>query len=167
MNYLGYAVLSKNTLENCHDFIFDRTKYIRQEFTRQNIRDITAIQVLEHIARFHITCLHEMQEFDKKKFSHHQGNKELREASRINKPFTMPGSPNNFVRYFNFIAKSRMSFLMKFLLKILFGNIHRSLNIRETIVYQKVTNNEIEPLFKLVEFKKNNKSFKDIVNSAD
>ncbi|KAI8874886.1 hypothetical protein K501DRAFT_297785 [Backusella circina FSU 941] len=80
MDYLVDEVLSNNALENCHGFIRDRTRSIRQDFTRQNIRDITAIEVFERIARFHIMCLHEMCEFDENKFSHQQEMEQLRKV---------------------------------------------------------------------------------------
>lgn len=80
MDYLIDKVLSNNTLEKCHAFVRDRTRSIRQDFTLQNIRDITAVQVHERIARFHILCLHEMCEFDESKFSEQQETEQLRKG---------------------------------------------------------------------------------------
>jgi hypothetical protein len=54
MDYLVDQVLTNNDLETCHGLIRDRAGSIRQDFTRQNIRDIRATQVFEKIARFHI-----------------------------------------------------------------------------------------------------------------
>lgn len=54
--------LTNNNLEQCHAFVRDRTRSIRQDFTLQNLRDITAVEAHERIARFHIICLHEMCE---------------------------------------------------------------------------------------------------------
>lgn len=73
-------VLSVYTLEKCHAFIRDRTRSIRQDFTLQNIRDITAVQVHERIARFHILCLHEMCGMDESKFSEQQETEQLRKG---------------------------------------------------------------------------------------
>jgi hypothetical protein len=80
LDYLIDKVLSNNTLEKCHAFVRDRTRSIRQDFTLQNIRDITAVQVHERIARFHILCLHEMCEFDESKFSEQQETEQLRKG---------------------------------------------------------------------------------------
>jgi hypothetical protein len=62
LDYLIDEVLSNNTLEQCHAFVRDRTRSIRQDFTLQNLRDITAVAAHERIARFHILCVHEMCE---------------------------------------------------------------------------------------------------------
>jgi hypothetical protein len=80
MDYLVDQVLTNHDLETCHGFIRDRTRSIRQDFTRQNIRDIRAIQVFEKIARFHIMCLHEMCEVDESRFSHQQEMEQLRKG---------------------------------------------------------------------------------------
>ncbi|CAO0796023.1 unnamed protein product [Mucor circinelloides] len=62
LNYLIEETLTNNNLEQCHAFVRDRTRSIRQDFTLQNLRDITAVEAHERIARFHIICLHEMCE---------------------------------------------------------------------------------------------------------
>lgn len=65
LDYLIDETLTNNNLEQCHAFVRDRTRSIRQDFTLQNIRDITAVAAHERIARFHILCLHEMCEVDR------------------------------------------------------------------------------------------------------
>ncbi|RCH83600.1 hypothetical protein CU098_004615, partial [Rhizopus stolonifer] len=80
LNYLIDEVLAQQPLEKCHAFIRDRTRSIRQDFTLQNIRDVTAVQVHERIARFHILCLHEMCELDESKFSEQQETEQLRKV---------------------------------------------------------------------------------------
>ncbi|OBZ81156.1 SAC3 family protein 1, partial [Choanephora cucurbitarum] len=80
LDYLVDEVLSQQPLEKCHAFIRDRTRSIRQDFTLQNIRDITAVQVHERIARFHILCLHEMCGLDESKFSEQQETEQLRKV---------------------------------------------------------------------------------------
>ncbi|OBZ80727.1 SAC3 family protein 1 [Choanephora cucurbitarum] len=80
LDYLVDEVLSQQPLEKCHAFIRDRTRSIRQDFTLQNIRDITAVQVHERIARFHILCLHEMCGLDESKFSEQQETEQLRKG---------------------------------------------------------------------------------------
>ncbi|KAI9244721.1 SAC3/GANP/Nin1/mts3/eIF-3 p25 family-domain-containing protein [Sporodiniella umbellata] len=80
LDYLMNDILSVHTLEKCHAFIRDRTRSIRQDFTLQNIRDVTAIQVHERIARFHILCLHEMCGMEESKFSEQQETEQLRKV---------------------------------------------------------------------------------------
>lgn len=82
MDYLFDDILSNNALESCHAFVRDRTRSIRQDFTLQNIRDITAVQVHERIARFHILCLHEMCELDEGRFSKQQETEQLRKGKQ-------------------------------------------------------------------------------------
>ncbi|OAD01214.1 hypothetical protein MUCCIDRAFT_129517, partial [Mucor lusitanicus CBS 277.49] len=65
LDYLIDETLTNNSLEQCHAFVRDRTRSIRQDFTLQNVRDITAVAAHERIARFHILCLHEMCEVDR------------------------------------------------------------------------------------------------------
>ncbi|KAI8639194.1 SAC3/GANP/Nin1/mts3/eIF-3 p25 family-domain-containing protein [Parasitella parasitica] len=62
LDYLIDEILSDNLLEQRHAFLRDRTRSIRQDFTLQNLRDITAVAAHERIARFHILCVHEMCE---------------------------------------------------------------------------------------------------------
>lgn len=80
LDYLVDEILSSNPLDKCHAFVRDRTRSIRQDFTLQNIRDITAVQAHERIARFHILCLHEMCELDEGKFSKQQETEQLRKG---------------------------------------------------------------------------------------
>ncbi|KAI8975135.1 SAC3/GANP/Nin1/mts3/eIF-3 p25 family-domain-containing protein [Mycotypha africana] len=80
LDYLIDEVLSNQPLEKCHAFIRDRTRSIRQDFTLQNIRDVTAVHVHERVARFHILCLHEMCEYDESKFSEQQEIEQLRKV---------------------------------------------------------------------------------------
>lgn len=74
-------VLTNVHLEKCHAFVRDRTRSIRQDFTLQNIRDVTAVEIHERIARFHILCLHEMCELDEGKFSKQQETEQLRKGN--------------------------------------------------------------------------------------
>ncbi|KAG1328469.1 hypothetical protein G6F62_008130 [Rhizopus arrhizus] len=80
LDYLIKEVMSNYPLEKCHAFIRDRTRSIRQDFTLQNIRDVTAVEVHERIARFHILCLHEMCGMDESKFSEQQETEQLRKV---------------------------------------------------------------------------------------
>ncbi|KAG1610027.1 hypothetical protein G6F46_010335 [Rhizopus delemar] len=80
LDYLIEEVMSTYPLEKCHAFIRDRTRSIRQDFTLQNIRDVTAVEVHERIARFHILCLHEMCGLDESKFSEQQETEQLRKV---------------------------------------------------------------------------------------
>lgn len=80
LNYLVNDILPHHPLDKCHAFVRDRTRSIRQDFTLQNIRDLTAVQAHERIARFHILCLHELCEFDESKFSEQQETEQLRKG---------------------------------------------------------------------------------------
>ncbi|KAI7899182.1 SAC3/GANP/Nin1/mts3/eIF-3 p25 family-domain-containing protein [Cokeromyces recurvatus] len=80
LDYLINSIVSNYPLESCHAFVRDRTRSIRQDFTLQNIRDKTAVEVHEKIARFHILCLHEMCEYDEAKFSAQQETEQLRKV---------------------------------------------------------------------------------------
>ncbi|KAI9474205.1 MAG: SAC3/GANP/Nin1/mts3/eIF-3 p25 family-domain-containing protein [Benjaminiella poitrasii] len=80
LDYLLNDILSNHSLDSCHAFVRDRTRSIRQDFTLQNIRNVTAVEVHEKIARFHILCLHEMCEYDEAKFSSQQETEQLRKV---------------------------------------------------------------------------------------
>lgn len=80
LDYLVDEILTNVPLEKCHAFVRDRTRSIRQDFTLQNIRDVTAVEIHERIARFHILCLHEMCELDEGKFSKQQETEQLRKV---------------------------------------------------------------------------------------
>ncbi|PVV04114.1 hypothetical protein BB560_001398 [Smittium megazygosporum] len=59
MDYLINSVLEGDTtMLTVHQFIRDRTRSIRQDFSIQNIRDLRAIRVYERIARYHILSTH-------------------------------------------------------------------------------------------------------------
>ncbi|RCH99117.1 hypothetical protein CU097_010513 [Rhizopus azygosporus] len=85
LDYLIDEILSKNPLKECHAFIRDRTRSIRQDFTLQNIRNEVAVEVHERIARFHILCLHEMRDLDESKFCVQQEIQQLQEACSRNR----------------------------------------------------------------------------------
>ncbi|KAF7728825.1 hypothetical protein EC973_005451 [Apophysomyces ossiformis] len=80
LDYLISDILSSYSLEKCHSFIRDRTRSIRQDFTLQNIRGLSAIKVHERIARFHILSFHEMCELGDEKFSEQQETEQLRKV---------------------------------------------------------------------------------------
>jgi hypothetical protein len=81
MDYLIDDILAKNSLEKCHAFIRDRTRAIRKDGLRQNIRDTKAIKLFEKIARFHIISLHELAGTDQSKFSHQQEMEQLKKGN--------------------------------------------------------------------------------------
>jgi hypothetical protein len=78
MDYSIDDVLADNKLEHCHAFIRDRMRAIRQDFTRQYITGIKAINAFEKMARFHIMCLHDMYQCDEAKFSPQQELEQLK-----------------------------------------------------------------------------------------
>lgn len=69
-------------LIKCHGFLWDRTRSIRQDFTLQNIRDASAVELHEKIARLHILSLHELCEYDDEKFSEQQETEQLRKGKQ-------------------------------------------------------------------------------------
>ncbi|XP_022083515.1 germinal-center associated nuclear protein-like [Acanthaster planci] len=67
MNYLMRHVM--NTGQDGHweewfDFLWSRTRGIRKDITQQDLRDLTAIDLMEKCARFHIFCSHRLCEED-------------------------------------------------------------------------------------------------------
>ncbi|KAJ1964882.1 actin cytoskeleton and mitosis protein [Dipsacomyces acuminosporus] len=79
LDYLINVIVAGNqTLEGCHGFVRDRTRSIRQDFTLQNIRDLSAIAAHERIARFHIVAMHIL--CGNKDFAEHQDMEQLRKV---------------------------------------------------------------------------------------
>ncbi|KAK2354251.1 SAC3/GANP/Nin1/mts3/eIF-3 p25 family [Trifolium repens] len=61
LNYLLGLVDSKeHPFEVVHDFIFDRTRSIRQDLTMQNIVNKKAIYMYEGMVKFHVISLHKL-----------------------------------------------------------------------------------------------------------
>jgi hypothetical protein len=63
-----------------HKFVRDRTRAIRQDFTLQNIRDETCIEIHEWIARFHILSGHQLCEEDMATFDAFQNTEQFRKV---------------------------------------------------------------------------------------
>ncbi|KAJ8660784.1 hypothetical protein O0I10_003427 [Lichtheimia ornata] len=80
LDYLVNEILMQYPLIKCHGFLWDRTRSIRQDFTLQNIRDASAVELHEKIARLHILSLHELCEYDDEKFSEQQETEQLRKV---------------------------------------------------------------------------------------
>ncbi|KAI8068019.1 SAC3/GANP/Nin1/mts3/eIF-3 p25 family-domain-containing protein [Gongronella butleri] len=80
LDYLMNEILPNHALERCHAFIRDRTRSIRQDFTLQNIRDVSAVEIHERVARFHILSLHELSGLDEERFSIQQEMEQLRKV---------------------------------------------------------------------------------------
>ncbi|OLY80892.1 SAC3 family protein 1 [Smittium mucronatum] len=63
MDYLINTILAEDhKMSDSHQFIRDRTRSIRQDFSLQNIRDLRSIKVFERIARYHILAVHMLSE---------------------------------------------------------------------------------------------------------
>ena len=60
LQYLVYGILGNNPWQECHAFVRDRTRSIRQDFTFQNYEGDELVQCTEIIARFHILALYKM-----------------------------------------------------------------------------------------------------------
>ena len=65
-------------MADSHPFLRDRTRAVRQDFTLQNERGISAVECHERIARYHILCLHILREW--KDFSESQELEQLRKG---------------------------------------------------------------------------------------
>lgn len=87
-------------MADSHPFLRDRTRAVRQDFTLQNERGISAVECHERIARYHILCLHVLREW--KDFSESQELEQLRkgEAQRpapTQKPAGADGEYDTFL----------------------------------------------------------------------
>ncbi|KAI5476293.1 nuclear export factor [Pseudohyphozyma bogoriensis] len=57
LDYLFHVVLPAHEFHLTHPFLRDRTRSVRQDFTMQNVRGVSAIECNERIARYHILAL--------------------------------------------------------------------------------------------------------------
>ncbi|KAI8048539.1 SAC3/GANP/Nin1/mts3/eIF-3 p25 family-domain-containing protein [Syncephalis plumigaleata] len=78
LSYLIYDIVMTHGVENTHFFVRDRMRSIRQDYTLQNERGISAITVHEKIARYHIACSHLLCETPS--FSESQEMEQLRKV---------------------------------------------------------------------------------------
>ena len=78
LDYLINEILAKYPLEECHSFLRDRTRSIRQDFTLQNYRHDEAVVAHEMIARYHIIAMHWMRSDEN--FAIHQEMEQLRKG---------------------------------------------------------------------------------------
>jgi len=60
LRYLVHDILGNNPWQDCHAFVRDRTRSIRQDFTFQNYEGDELVECTEIIARFHILALYKM-----------------------------------------------------------------------------------------------------------
>ncbi|KAL4600380.1 hypothetical protein ACB092_11G195400 [Castanea dentata] len=58
---LSFLDSSEHPFEVVHDFIFDRTRSIRQDLSMQNIDNEKAIYMYEKMVRFHVRSLHKLR----------------------------------------------------------------------------------------------------------
>ena len=82
MDYLLYNILPRNDVDfaDVHNFIRDRMRSIRQDFTLQNIRDVVFMDLHEKMARFHILSSYILCEHDKSLFDGFQNTEQLRKV---------------------------------------------------------------------------------------
>ncbi|KAM0790174.1 hypothetical protein ACM66B_005493 [Microbotryomycetes sp. NB124-2] len=62
LDYLFHQVLPKHPMHVTHPFLRDRTRAVRQDLTMQNVRDGSAIECNERIARYHVLSIGTMRE---------------------------------------------------------------------------------------------------------
>ncbi|XP_070534280.1 germinal-center associated nuclear protein-like [Ptychodera flava] len=64
MNYLLHRIMDRGEgrWADWYDFVWNRTRGIRKDVTQQNLTDVTAVDLIEKCARFHIYCSHRLCE---------------------------------------------------------------------------------------------------------
>lgn len=84
-----------------HNFVRDRTRSLRQDFTYQGVRDDTCIKIHEESVRFHILSEHRLAGSDPAVFSSKQNREQLdkclislREMYDLRRELNLPTSPN-------------------------------------------------------------------------
>lgn len=78
MEYLKGICDSKNaTFADIHNFVRDRTRSLRQDFTYQGVRDDVCIKIHEESVRFHILSEHRLSGADPAVFSSKQNREQL------------------------------------------------------------------------------------------
>ncbi|KAF8533370.1 SAC3/GANP/Nin1/mts3/eIF-3 p25 family-domain-containing protein, partial [Trichophaea hybrida] len=83
LRYLVFEIVMNTPWHECHGFVRDRTRSIRQDFTYQNYEGEEAVICTEIIARFHILALHMM--------SGQPDNQEYMELEQLDKSLTTLG----------------------------------------------------------------------------
>ncbi|GAA5902822.1 Sac3p [Sporobolomyces salmoneus] len=78
LDYLFHTLLPQHPLAVTHPFVRDRTRSVRQDFTVQNVREHSAIECNERIARYHILALGTLRE--QSGFSESQELEQLRKV---------------------------------------------------------------------------------------
>ncbi|KAI8617340.1 SAC3/GANP/Nin1/mts3/eIF-3 p25 family-domain-containing protein [Chytriomyces sp. MP71] len=78
LDYLFHEIIPTKGLEDSHDFVRDRTRGIRNDFTLQNYREYEAVECHERIARYHIICASKLM--DTENFSLQQEQEQMRKT---------------------------------------------------------------------------------------
>lgn len=102
MEYLkGICDSADSEFVDIHNFVRDRTRSLRQDFTFQGIRDDSCIRIHEESVRFHIMSEHRLTGTDPAKFSSKQNREQLdkcfislREMYDLRREHRLPTSPN-------------------------------------------------------------------------
>lgn len=102
MEYLKGICDSKDaTFIDIHNFVRDRTRSLRQDFTYQGIRDDVCIKIHEESVRFHILSEHRLSGANPAVFSSKQNREQLdkclislREMYDLRRERNLPTSPN-------------------------------------------------------------------------
>lgn len=102
MEYLKGICNSTNAeFVDIHNFVRDRTRSLRQDFTFQGVRDDSYIRIHEESVRFHIMSEHRLTGTDPGKFSSKQNREQLdkcfislREMYDVRREHRLPTSPN-------------------------------------------------------------------------
>ena len=81
LDYLFHDLLPRHPLHVTHPFLRDRTRAVRQDLTMQNVRDGSAIELNERIARYHVLAVGTMRE--QPGFSESQELEQLRKGESV------------------------------------------------------------------------------------
>ncbi|XP_038051499.1 germinal-center associated nuclear protein-like [Patiria miniata] len=90
MNYLMRHVMNMGRdghWEGWFDFLWSRTRGIRKDITQQDLYDLTAIDLMEKCARFHIFCSHRLCEEDRSTIDPKINNENLTKCMQSLKQF--------------------------------------------------------------------------------
>jgi len=95
LDYLFHILLPQHTLAITHPFVRDRTRSVRQDFTVQNVRDKSAVECNERIARYHILALGNLRE--QTGFSESQELEQLRKGAASSRLYSAIGRTDEVV----------------------------------------------------------------------
>lgn len=79
LDHLLQNILAVKGIDNCHNFIWNRTRAIRKDFDRQELYNQVSVDCFEKIARYHILAMHQLREL-----SHYSIQQEMEQLRNSN-----------------------------------------------------------------------------------